>query len=124
MPAILPPPTLLQEHYPRDVLIPCLKGAKRPLHAYGADSPPWGWSAYDGVANKASYDWAIVLCDLCCVDVDDAEAGEELLARFKELAEAPCERTRRGIHYFFKRHNAATLLGYFGEGANRSMGYC
>ena len=102
---------------PRDTLIPIPLGLKRPAVKYGGASP-WGeegLAAYARglAASGEGSDWAIGLRELCVLDVDDPALAAPLEARFPALRAAPCERTRRGLHYFFRRSALADAGGYF-----------
>lgn len=105
--------TYLRTHHPDDVLIPCAAGEKRPLFVYG--NAQWVWGNYDSFEKPedASIDWAIILTDICVVDVDDPAVANDLEARFPILLSAPCERTKRGFHYFFKRSALAKRDNYW-----------
>jgi phage/plasmid-associated DNA primase len=105
----------LKSRYPRDVLMP-LKGAgvKQPKfrHAGGV----WGWEQYD--QNKGGHEVAILLMDLCAVDVDDVGAAEALERQFECMRTAPMESTRSGRHYLFVRPAFADAEGYY-DGARQ-----
>lgn len=98
----------------RDILIPCPLNTKRPTVKYGGAA--WTWESYDEFREKnsqGSQDWSIGLRDLCVVDVDDHSLAADLEARFPSLRAAPCEHTRRGFHYFFRRSPLANVGRYF-----------
>ena len=81
----------------------------------------WTWGSFDDFREKNSpdsNDWSIGLQDLCVVDVDDRELAVDLEARFPLLRTAPCERTRRGFHYFFRRSSLANM-GCFYDGCGQ-----
>ena len=40
---------------------------------------------------------------LCVIDLDDPSQQSALEAQFPVLLNVPCERTKRGLHYFFAR---------------------
>ena len=116
-------------HAPRDVLIPIPLGKKRPSIKYAAGV--WSWGCFDEhlLAHPPSEcDWSIGLRDLCVIDIvrsllpplfflppffrphalaplhqDDHALAPSMEAHFPELLAAPCEKTRRGFHYFFRR---------------------
>lgn len=99
---------------PRDVLIPCPLNTKRPTVKYGGGV--WTWGSFDEFrlsSPAGSHDWSIGLLDLCVVDVDDHDLAVDLEARFPSLRSAPCERTRRGFHYMFRRSPLANAGSYF-----------
>ena len=107
----------LRTAHPRDVLIPCAVGDKRPYYPYKLG---WTWEDYEAViASEAfcsraqTFDWAIILQDLCVVDCDSPEAAEDLEGRFPLLREAPCAKTRKGLHYYFKRSPLADAGSYY-----------
>jgi hypothetical protein len=104
--------TWLREHHPKNVMIPCALGEKRPMFPYRDDA--WSWESFDALnLDSDKLDWAIVLQDLCVVDVDSAELAAKLEKQFPVLLEVPCERTSRGFHYFFQRSHTADALNYF-----------
>jgi hypothetical protein len=80
----------------------------------------WSWADFDAHVAAAAEpcDWAIALRDLCVVDVDDHSTAEALEARFPALRAAPCERTKRGKHYFFLR-SALCEEGSFFDGCGK-----
>ena len=102
----------LREVAPRGVLIPCAVGDKRPAFAYSNNS--WNWQDFDRfVQTGKDADWAIVLHELCVVDVDSLEVATSLEERFPVLRDAPCEETARGFHYYFRRSSTADADGYW-----------
>ena len=44
------------------------------------------------------YDVAILLHDICVVDLDSTDLVEEMEERFPILKSCPCEETRKGVH--------------------------
>lgn len=58
-------------------------------------------------------EWAIALRDLCVVDIDDHAMARPLEGRFPALKRAPCEKTKRGFHYFFARSPLADELCFY-----------
>jgi hypothetical protein len=112
----------LREHFPRDVLIPCIKGEKRPSRKFSGGQ--WTWFDYDRLsqASLENHDWAITLHDLCVVDVDSVEQASALEARFPVLLTAPAAKTRKGMHYFFRRSPLADEKGYLDGAAQREKG--
>ena len=106
----------LRTNFPHDVLIPCAKGEKRPLFQYKDGA--WSVEMLDAfrggsAATRSETDWAIVLHQICVIDVDDPLAAAALEVRFPVLLTAPCETSRRGKHYFFRRSSLADELGYW-----------
>lgn len=126
-PAASPPPlasleSYLREHFPRDVLIPCIKGEKRPSRKFSGNR--WTWFDYDRLSTFVvdNSDWAITLHDLCVVDVDSLEQVADLEARFPVLRTVPAVRTRKGMHYYFRRSALADESGYLDGAAQREKG--
>ena len=101
----------LRTTYPHDVIIPCGLGDKRPYHPYKLG---WTWEDFDReIASGKSFDWAIILHDLCVVDCDSPEAAADLEARFPLLRDVACAKTRKGMHFYFKRSSLADAGGYY-----------
>ena len=63
---------------------------------------------------KATVDWALVLKDICVIDVDHMDVATELEARFPILLQSPTVQTKKGSHYYFKR-SQLTKTGYFDQ---------
>ena len=104
----------LRTRFPRDVLIPCAVGAKRPLHKYAHGQ--WNWEQLDSFVETSGaqqFDWAILLRDICVVDVDSPDVAAELEAAHPALRDAPCEKTRKGFHYFFRRSTRCDEQGFW-----------
>ena len=106
----------LKTYHPSDVLMPIATGRKCPM--FGHKGNKWSWAKYDEFAAGGCVDregnpcdWSIVLSTLCVIDADSVEVAAELEERFPVLRRAPCEQTRRGFHYFFKRSARADELG-------------
>jgi len=125
----------LRQHFPRDVPMPCAKGAKTPLFPHTYNS--WTWQDYESFVKRQrsryplmhssfvdfSTDLCVVLSDLCVVDVD----GHDLVSAFEkkfasELRSVPRVDTTRGRHYWFVRTQEADELGYFDGSAQRTKG--
>ena len=114
--------SFLREHFPRDVLIPCVKGEKRPSRKFSDNR--WTWFDYDRLSTYVveKSDWAITLHDLCVVDVDSVEQVADLEARFPVLRTVPAVQTRKGMHYYFRRSPLADESGYLDGAAQREKG--
>jgi Bifunctional DNA primase/polymerase, N-terminal len=110
--------------YPRDVPMPVVD--KRPLFPFANGA--WTralWRKYrleklESVALSfrmgdpiAHHDVAIMLCDLCVLDVDSAEVAAALEAQWPVLLTVPREKTARGMHYFFVRSALCDSGGFF-----------
>ena len=111
----------LRAHQPRDILIPCAAGEKRPLFPYSNNS--WTWEKYDvfcASQESVSSDWAIILSNLCVIDVDDALVASQLEQQFPALLSAPCASTSRGFHYFFRR-SALAQEKYYWDGCGQQL---
>ena len=107
--------TWLQRHFPRDVIMPCMPGEKRPAYAHAGGTWTWArhqweWERYD---RRKPRDIGLLLHDLCVIDCDSHKAAEALEARFPELAEAPMEMTQRGRHYYLARSAKCNADGYY-----------
>lgn len=80
-------------------------------------APPFEWTRAKLCRWRASRpghtNFAIILKSMCVVDVDNAAVASELESRFPELARAPCEKTSKGMHYFFTRPALADTHGYY-----------
>lgn len=109
----------LREFAPRNVLAP-IGGAhgngKAPLVKHAA---PAVWNARALDSWRAVYpthtQFAILLHDLCAIDVDNHAAAAALEHRFPGLLDAnvPREKTRNGVHYLFSRSQLADADGFF-----------
>jgi len=125
----------LREHFPRDVIIPCLAGAKSPMFAHAHHA--WTWERYDRFrlqrqqdagrmrwrSPHVTHDVAVVLHDICVVDAD----GSERVREFEELlgpriSGIPVVETARGRHYWFRRPAKADAYGYFDGAGQRVKG--
>ena len=109
--ALLKLQSWLRSNFEHDVLIPCAVGEKRPAFQY---RDGWSWDKFDSFSEtgKAS-DWAILLRELCVLDVDDFDVAHQLESEFNVLRTVPCETTQRGLHYFFRRSSTADHGGYY-----------
>ncbi|KAG2424879.1 hypothetical protein HXX76_014037 [Chlamydomonas incerta] len=103
-----------------DVLMPCTKGTKAPMFPHANDQWLWedfnSFAAHANTAKKSyiqSYDIGLLLKEICVVDVDSHALAKELEERFPQLTEAPCEVTKKGMHYFFMRSKFADQHGYY-----------
>ena len=121
--------SFLEKRFDEDVLIPVPRGEKRPLHphkdrAWGA-AESLAWLAepqtISGVRDGA-IDVGLLLKELCVVDVDSREAAERLELEYPVLHDAPCQRTRKGFHYFFLRSALADAEGFFDARSPRIPG--
>ncbi len=107
----------LKRDFPRDVLMPVLPGTKRPASAHKDGA--WDWSCWDRSPHSvppsafAKSDICVLLRDLCVVDIDAEEIALAFEARFPVLKRVPCERTRKGRHYWFVRPHWADAEGFF-----------
>lgn len=74
----------------------------------------WGrfakWNAKRGADHEGI---GILLQTLCVVDVDCMGVAKELEVRFPFLRLVPAEKTRKGVHYFFRRTTLADKDGYY-----------
>lgn len=104
----------LRETAPADVLAPVSRGGKAPIVKHAA---PEMWTmaslARWRSVQRDHTDFAILMKTLCALDVDNHALAAELERRFPQLADAPCESTRRGRHYIFARSALADDDGYY-----------
>lgn len=112
----------LLQHASEDVLMPAPRGEKHPMfpHAGGR----WTWQAYDSAAATVpdDADLGVLLQRLVVVDVDTADAAAALEARFPALLDAPAERTKRGMHYWFRRSERMDRDGFYDGAAQVASG--
>lgn len=115
----------LRNNHPMNVLMICEKDKKHPVHCHCTG---WDWSCFENVMESCGkrrsvvdvYDIGILLYDMCVVDVDDEKKASELEARFPVLRSVPCEKTKKGFHYFFLRSDLANVDGHY-DGARQIM---
>ena len=104
----------LTEFAPSDQLMPVEDGSKIPMFKHAS---PAEWTLAKLCrwrATRPSHtNFAIILKAMCVVDVDNAAVASELESRFPELARAPCEKTAKGMHYFFTRPALADTHGFY-----------
>ncbi|KAG2424976.1 hypothetical protein HXX76_014134 [Chlamydomonas incerta] len=122
----------LRHQHPTDVLMVTAKGTKNPLYCH--KNGTWDWPQFDKLmasdstfgqlqpAFMGEHDIGILLHSLCVVDVDSMAQASVLEERFPVLKEAPRERTRKGMHYFFLRSPKADAEGYYDGRAQREHG--
>ena len=104
----------LTEHAPSDQLMPVEIAAKQPMFKHAAPHEWYKAKLYRWrTQNPAHTNFAIILKSMCVVDVDNAAVAAELEQRFPELLRAPCEKTAKGMHYFFTRPALADMHGYY-----------
>ena len=101
-----------------DVLMPVIEGTKRPMFKHKENA--WTWKLFDSFLKNKEENWfhknpnvCVILHDLCVIDVDTEEKAKELEAKFPILLTVPCEKTKRGIHYWFTRSATADVFGYY-----------
>jgi hypothetical protein len=112
---------LFREQWPHDVLMPVKPGTKHPIFVFRHGS--WTWAKFDKfLEGYAEEDVCVLLRDLIVVDVDSVEQARKLEERFPCLLEAPAERTRKGMHYFFARSVRADADGYYDGAGQRERG--
>jgi hypothetical protein len=111
----------LRLHYPRDVLMPGVRGEKRPAHTHAGGS--WTWARFEWAAQHTAARGApplgILLYDLCVVDCDTVADADALEAAYPELTRTAMETTQRGRHYYFARSPLADAHGYYDGAAQR-----
>ena len=123
--------TYLKPLYPGDVLMPTPPGEKHPMFPHRDGQ--WGWAESDRyfaairqcpsfIKNTCAIGVAVVLRDLCVIDVDSVAQANALEARFPVLRTVPCEATQRGRHYWFERPEDADRLGYYDGAGQREPG--
>lgn len=103
--------------YPDDLLVPIKDGTKQPLFPHR--NGQWTWSLLETYMKKhrrkKTNDMGILLKTLCVVDVDTRELVTELESRFPILRECPCEDTKKGRHYFFRRSSLCDSVSYMDQ---------
>ena len=112
----------LQLHHPRDVLMPAVRGEKRPAHTHAGGTWTWAryaWAAQNTPARGVPASIGLLLYDLCVVDCDAVADADALEARFPELCRTAMETTARGRHYLFARSPLADAHGYYDGAAQR-----
>lgn len=127
----------LRAYYPNDLLMPVRVGSKAPMYKHR--NGMWSWKRYDlwrlgraqhpdagagpssreSVSGNSGMDLAVLLRDLCVIDVDDVKVAQELEERFECLRTVPRQATRQGIHYWFARSELADRCGYYDGRAQR-----
>lgn len=107
----------LMAAYPRDIPIPIPKGQKHPAFQY-ADNK-WTWEKFYNYKPKANENIAILLRDICVIDIDSKELVTEFEAKFPVLKTCPCENTTKGRHYFFSRTTKTDTYGYYDQRSGR-----
>ena len=115
--------SFLRASAPGDVLMPSARKAPAFAHKGGR----WTWKSYDryvAVCDDATApdEACVLLNQLCVVDVDSMKQASALEAAFPCLADAPCEATSRGRHYWFRRSARADAMGYYDGSAQRVSG--
>lgn len=103
--------------YPRDTPIPIPKGQKHPAFPYSDNK--WTWNKFYNYKKKANDNIAILLCDICVIDIDSKELASEFEDRFPVLKTCPCESTTKGRHYFFSRTTKTDKYGYYDQRSGR-----
>lgn len=105
----------LRKHHPGDVLVPV--GGETGKSPIVKHAMPASWTAFESERWRRSHprhtEYAILASTLCVIDVDSEAVAHALQERFPILASVPCERTRKGMHYFFKRSTLADEDGYY-----------
>lgn len=108
----------LQASYPRDVLMPVKRGTKSPMYPHIDGQWTWGDFIHFTQINKSKlgdFDLAILLHDICVIDVDSSDLCQDLENRFPMLKQAPYEDTKKGRHYFFARSSTADKDEYMDQ---------
>lgn len=113
----------LRHNFPRDVIMPMTPN-KEPKFPHKSGAWNWQrWTEYHENNNKnnnnKNVNIGILLRDLCVVDFDDEQTAIDYERQFPELTDAPCERTRKGRHYFFVRPGVADAHGFY-DGARQT----
>lgn len=120
----------LSASFPYDVAMPCLPGTKKPLFCHSGSSTnsrnnkkqhhhhrKWHWEDLHYFLKyspaQQPYDIGILLRELCVIDVDCLDLCQELEAKFPVLLTVPCESTRKGKHYYFRRSAKADRCGFY-----------
>lgn len=108
--------TWLREAYASDVLMPCAGSSKHPLFRHVEHS--WGWSDWQKWKREhkteiKQYNIAILLRQICVVDVDDKDTADQLERMFPVLQTVARAATTRGFHYYFQRSPLCDADGYY-----------
>jgi hypothetical protein len=106
--------TFLKSQFPNDILIPLKNETKQPLFCHKNNT--WSWDKYIDYRKKRKrtpFDAAVILQDLCVIDIDQKETAVQLIEKFPILREVPCEKTKRGFHFWFIRSITADEHGYY-----------
>ena len=92
----------LQQNHPNNILIHSKNKVPLYKHANG-----WSWEQFNEARKtiKRPVDISILLNDLVVFDFDSIELAEIFENKFPVLNEVPCEKTKKGAHYFFKRND-------------------
>ena len=106
------------------VPIPLSSGEKKPMVAHRLGQ--WSWKElgdfilqHDNI-NEPHDTWGLLLDRVCAIDADDMATVAFIEERVPELASAPCQKTKRGMHYFFARPAWADDEGFYdGAAQNR-----
>lgn len=130
---------MLRAHRLRDVVMPVKRGTKRPMFVHKGGQ--WTWDAFaafnthmrshalsaaGGGATASAcaeepFDYCLILHDLCIVDFDhedDADMFATRFAGFSAVRDAPRVKTRKGVHFWFRRTQEADRYGFF-DGARQ-----
>jgi len=119
---------VLRSSWSHDVLSPAETGKKHPItpHRNGA----WKWKDFeqfcidrrDSPQPRQPFDFALILQDICVLDVDDVARAEALERQFPELQRCPTVSTAKGRHYWFSRPEFADRWGFYDGAAQVERG--
>jgi len=97
--------------------VPCSE--KRPMFPHAGDQ--WTQRKYfEFEQTGKAHELCALLYNLVVVDVDSFQLADKWEVLFPELVCAPCDKTPRGRHYWFRRSQYCDRFGYF-DGAGQKV---
>lgn len=108
--------TWLRRNAPGDIMMPVAEN-KAPMFAHA--NKQWSWHRFLRLQFAPDRNVGILLHDLCVVDVDCKAICAELCNRFPILLTTAHEKSRKGMHFFFRRSLRANAYGYYDGAAQR-----
>lgn len=96
----------------QSVVVPVVPGTKRPAVKHNGRHTWTAANAYTWFRGNKAGDVGILLQSELVLDFDDKDSFFATRRLFPELARAPTETTRRGVHVFFRRSSALDAAGF------------